>query len=186
MQFVVMMKDSNASLSHYGLKSGSRVMMLGDKSFQSQAAPPQHNNTSNNTTDEDDIAIKKIHNIVDELMKNISDYISIFKSESATFLNTSVPLTTQQVESTTKSLKMQHARISEVLLQGLLKLDGIKCPPPVPSSDNSTGEIPVDVRISSAGRARAERKAAVNKLNVLLAEMDAIKDKILKTANNKL
>ncbi|KAJ3067295.1 hypothetical protein HDU98_009517 [Podochytrium sp. JEL0797] len=150
----VMMKDMNASLIHYGIKNGSKIMMMGD------TAPPPRAPTSLPSTPSE-----QLHTTTPEDLA-----LTTLQTATATLTTTILPLIDQYIAladqhtssdsldaSRSKHLRQEHARMSELVLQVLLKVDAVKAP---------EGDEVVRMR----------RKEAVRECNRLLEKVDAVKD----------
>ncbi|KAI9351424.1 hypothetical protein BDR26DRAFT_929874 [Obelidium mucronatum] len=165
----VMMKDHSASLQHYGIKNGSKIMMLGDVETRpsvTKQAPtgpipsgPTGSSSSIHTMTPEEAALHKLSEIdatltsqtiplVEEYMTTAIDYTSQLPSE-----------TTSLDAVQKKKVKDAHARVSELILQVLLKVDGVK----VPEGDEVV---------------RMRRKECVKKCNALLDRVDSMKEKV--------
>ncbi|KAJ1561760.1 hypothetical protein HK405_002939 [Cladochytrium tenue] len=139
------MKDENASLAHYGIRSGSKILMMGD--FQIDAI----------LRDIDSLAgplIAAYTSSAEAFLSGGSGGSGYHQQHPAAGLNAHADKPPE------RRLKEEHARIAELLLQALMKVDSVDIP-------------------DGADRARARRKEAVRSLNRRLEEVDATRDRVL-------
>ncbi|KAJ3282366.1 hypothetical protein HDU76_008720 [Blyttiomyces sp. JEL0837] len=183
----VMMKDLNAPLAHYGIKPGSKIMMIGDAApaepqprtsgfstpTPQQQYSPSMNPTSNSTKPlptpppsqhqetvhltPDALALQKLSSIRHELEGKVNPLIDSYTTSVIEF--TSAIEASREPTQTLKQLKDSHAKVSELLLQGLLKIDGVVVP-----------EGHEEVRL--------RRKEAVKFVNGLLEKVDGLKERV--------
>ncbi|KAI8610801.1 hypothetical protein BC830DRAFT_711282 [Chytriomyces sp. MP71] len=153
----VMMRDPSASLSHYGLKDGSKIMMMGDAgptptgprptALPKPSTPPQT---------PESLAQQKLSDAEMTLTSTLLPEIVAY--EAAALAYTQDPAQSHDV-STAKKLRDIHARLGEAVLQTLLKVDGVVVP-------DGQDEI------------RARRKEAVKRCNGMLDRLDGTKESI--------
>ncbi|KAJ3298162.1 hypothetical protein HK104_011083 [Borealophlyctis nickersoniae] len=171
------MKDPSLPLSKYGIKNGAKILMVGDNSGVPSHPPPPHaadrrNNqqqTPNVETrsgpDESDM-IKKVESHVENARRTLVPMIEDYSKQAVEFLGAGNDQATSALP-TAKQLKDSHAKISELLLQSLLKLDGVTCPPDFEA-------------------ARASRKEAVRFVQSLLDRVDGIRDRVNAAAQERV
>ncbi|KAI0073373.1 hypothetical protein K474DRAFT_1700380 [Panus rudis PR-1116 ss-1] len=158
------MKDDNAPISAYGIRPSSTIAVVGggDNSIPDQRSSKIPANTKAPRTEESTIA--QIRSEMDTVRRNLQPDVD-------TFLNTLQPSQTasgappQSRGSASNSRgngawparsenpEKEHARLGEMLLQSLLRLDAI----------NAEGEWE---------QARSERKGAVKEVQGLLDKLD--------------
>ncbi|KAJ3162430.1 hypothetical protein HDU86_004911 [Geranomyces michiganensis] len=149
-----LMKDLQAPLSSYGIKSGSKIMMLGTL----PPAPPASQSSSRQSTPEQDTSeegiMRIIENHLNQARSTALPLAEEYLDEAARYLQS-----TPAGPSPPKQLRDMHAKAAEILLQRLLKLDSVVCQP-------------------EYDRARAKRKAAVRFIQAELDRLDAMKEKV--------
>jgi len=134
------MKDDSATLSSYGIQAGSTVHMLGSAELPpSRKAPPLPKEPPQRPTEPE--LIKKIQGEVSTVHSSLLPPLNTFLNELASFTPPS------------KELEREHLRLGEMLLQSLLRLDGMA---PEGSWDD----------------ARAQRKGAVREIQGYLDKLD--------------
>ncbi|ORY52580.1 hypothetical protein BCR33DRAFT_693735 [Rhizoclosmatium globosum] len=164
-----MMKDTSAALQHYGIKNGSKIMMLGDAAPIPQPAPtstPLAASSSNasanasaqslHTMTPEELALHKLAEIETTLTQTTTPLVESYISLALEYTTTPISAI-DPVQS--KKLKDSHARVSELILQVLLKVDGVK----VPEGDELV---------------RGKRKEAVKRCNGYLDTVDGWKEKV--------
>ncbi|KAJ3113422.1 hypothetical protein HK100_001994 [Physocladia obscura] len=178
----IWMKDFHANLQHYGIKNGSKIMMMGDTAsipnpsnnnngFISTATPSKSSSEPlarqsphNTATHALEILEKKANTttlaLVETYMSSVLEYTS---SVSSTGVSDS---TDQNAAATTsKKIKDAHARVSELILQDLLKVDAVA----IPEGDDE---------------ARGMRKRIVKTLNGMLDRVDGFKERVVEFEKN--
>ena len=114
-------------------------------------------------------AVRKLDVLLDKLKDDTEALITAYKRDSGEFIVSSVSAapsldSNDADDSVLKQLRKAHARVSEVLLQGLLKVDGV-----VYDGDG-------------AERVRARRKEVVRTVNRWLEEVDRVKEEVERCA----
>ncbi|KAJ3115696.1 BAG molecular chaperone regulator 1 [Phlyctochytrium bullatum] len=147
----VMMKDMNATLATYGLKSGSKIMMIGEKPLTPEEA-----------------SLKKLEEIMSHVHGTIVPLIEEYSSKATLFIGAAA---TGGVDGgddvpTEKQVKFEHSRVGELLLQALLKIDGVN----VPEGNDVV---------------RLKRKECVREVNALLDRADGIKERVAEAVKRK-
>ncbi|KAI0790748.1 hypothetical protein C8Q75DRAFT_760479 [Abortiporus biennis] len=159
------MKDDHAPISSYGIKENSKIAIIGggDNALNEPSKArkiPTHSATPQRRTEES--TITQIRTEVDKVRRTLLPDVDTFLSS----LSSSGPssATPSQPTSKPKEVKsdgrpqmsetdQEHARLGELLLQSLLRLDAI----------NAEGEWE---------EARKERKGAVREVQALLDRLD--------------
>ncbi|KAJ3039023.1 hypothetical protein HDV00_012711 [Rhizophlyctis rosea] len=153
------MKDPSASLAKYGVKTGSKIFMMGDGAPIPTKPPPPRPNpqpaqpASSQTPSPESTLLATIQKHVDHTRQTLVPMVEQYSNTATTFLGAASNVSASSI--TPKQLKDEHAKVSELLLQSLLKLDGVVCPP----------ELEV---------ARAARKEAVRFVPPQLPRLDRI------------
>lgn len=155
------LKSSGASISSCGIKDGSTLVVVAANSVPSsgtgegaaQAAPVQHKKKKEVVPTTDDGLVGYIDEkagVVDEL----KDQVAQFQRDVDAYLaSKSNPADASPDVPTLTAIHQAHMRLSELLLQGLLRLDSIDIPSPFTKS-------------------RAARKEAVRKVQNALNIVD--------------
>ncbi|KIJ49468.1 hypothetical protein M422DRAFT_777418 [Sphaerobolus stellatus SS14] len=106
------MRDDNLPLSSYGIRDGSAIHMIGSAELPpSRKAPPPPKETPQRPTELD--LIKKVQDEVNLVHLTLLPDLNTLLNELASL---SPP---------TKELEREHLRLGELLLQTLLRLDGL-------------------------------------------------------------
>ncbi|TPX55364.1 hypothetical protein PhCBS80983_g05379 [Powellomyces hirtus] len=199
-----LMKDLTAPLSSYGIRTGSKIMMIGDnasaplqppqpqptkrsrpeqtnaKSSRPFSQPQPHSHSSHthhnhhhptpspppsaHPPQEDggpeEVLIATIDSHLSHVAETALPLVHDYCAQAASYIDTATPESTPP-----KQLRDLHAKAAEVLLQRLLKLDGVMCEPHM-------------------DRARAKRKEAVKYIQGQLDKIDALKEKVRDAAAN--
>jgi hypothetical protein len=159
------MKNMNLPLASYGLQDGSLIVLVGSNETVDQskgvfgAVREQQNVKKKEEVPKTEDGLveflsgkrKIVEDMNDELIGFRQDCERYLQSKSASTSDEAAADPTVPVQTWTK-LQQAHARLTEILLQHLLKLDGIEIQ-------------------SSMSTARAERKEAVR---VVQREMDGL------------
>ncbi|KAJ3129608.1 hypothetical protein HK098_000759 [Nowakowskiella sp. JEL0407] len=169
----VMMKDPNLTLARYGITEGSKIVMLGDK-------PENYRVPGTSSTSYQDTQLNQTREVPEPQQQPayVDPEISLIQKLEA-ILNsvrqTTVPLIesystlvsnvvsqhdsgVEELSTTPKNLKDSHSKCSELLMQSLLKIDGV-----------AAGEFE---------RARTKRKEAVKTIQMLMDRVDGLKSKV--------
>ncbi|TPX36496.1 hypothetical protein SmJEL517_g01336 [Synchytrium microbalum] len=187
LQSGVHMKDFNAKLSDYRVRAGTRITMLGETSPQMEQvkpeskipiskthATPQSPTTPTTTTttqsteatsdDGESSLIDKLNAITTKTKETLLPIIELYSHQAQSFIAAHTAASEDRLHMTSslplptiKHLKDSHARVSELLLQQLLQLDGV---------------------ISEKDNVRASRREAVKYTNALLDRVDGLKDRV--------
>ncbi|KXN74497.1 hypothetical protein CONCODRAFT_76873 [Conidiobolus coronatus NRRL 28638] len=145
----VPMNDKNAYLSQYRINEDSELIFVGD--------------INEETKDNDELEsqekelITKVRSTLDDALGRIQLEVDQYPVQIQQYLKSNYSPTNQQQE--LKQLKQQYLKLSETLLQAILKLDLI---------DNSKNFVGV----------RDERKKAILFINNLLKRLDEAKAKL--------
>lgn len=155
------LKDPSLTLSSYGLVDGSNLVLVGKEgevptapppSIQTQA-PAKKKNKQPETDSEQvltDWIFSLVRNTVDPLAASIATFISYTRTPSSNpDENVNRPKEIPKFE----VLQREHARLSELLLRGLLDLDSVEIP-------------------SAWSEARKQRKEGVRKVQGELNRVD--------------
>ncbi|WOO85879.1 BAG family molecular chaperone regulator 1 [Vanrija pseudolonga] len=124
------LKDPSLTVSSYGIQDGSALVLVGKEgevpSAPEPAPPPQQVVKKKNKqpeTDNEQVLVDWINNLVggcvDPLVPSIATFVSQTSKNATNKPKHALPMDKLQVE---------HARLSEFLLRGLLDLDGIEIP----------------------------------------------------------
>ena len=122
---LAIMKDLSLPLSQYGLKSGSKVLMLADQSIIKKSP--------------EELELEKLQKIVHHVQTELAPMVQDYLHEK------------EKQESLEKQIKKLQLKVSELLLQSLLKIDGIA---------------------SVSEEMRSKRKEAVHYIQSLLNKLD--------------
>eukprot|EP00842_Homolaphlyctis_polyrhiza_P004800 jgi/Hompol1/5320/HPOL_000764-RA len=185
----VVMQDLTAPLSFYGIESGSKIMMLVDKrgtaAWQSTAAASQRTQQQQQQQQPDEpIATlspeqhliarleEQIHFTKTTLAPMIEQYeanVAIFitqpaSSTSQSILDTTTTTTTPLL--TQKAMQDEYAKLSELLLQRLIKIDGVDCP-------------------AEFADARSHRREAVRFVQSKMDFVDSLKESVAKVIRDR-
>lgn len=123
------LKDTSLTLSAYGLKDGSQLALVGNKEGPPTApspAPQQQVVKKKNKqpeTDSQDVLTDWIDNLVKGIVEPLEPAIVTFVSQTSSKA-TNKPKHIPAFD----VLQREHARLSEMLLRGLLDLDNITIP----------------------------------------------------------
>ncbi|KAJ3235212.1 hypothetical protein HDU81_000731 [Chytriomyces hyalinus] len=160
----IMMKDLNASLIHYGIKSGSKIMMMGDNAptptgprltaIPKPSTPPMT---------PEQLAIHKLSEIDASLGTTIMPLVEEYTNSATAYTSQD---SSNDTHITPKKLKDGHARVSELILQTLLKVD--------------------EVLVGENDDLRKRRKDAVRRCNALLDRVDASKESVKEFDKSKM
>ncbi|KAJ3007099.1 hypothetical protein HKX48_009313 [Thoreauomyces humboldtii] len=193
-----LMKDMDAPLAKYGIRSGSKIMMIGDAGGPHQPPPPQppkpsrapapratrptqhsnnpvpypspstrtaspsqsarpvpqHDKEDTPPQDPEESLILIIDGHLAHVRETALPIVEDYVRQANAYLEAGAPTTTP-----VKALRDLHAKAAEVLLQRLLKLDGVVCAP-------------------GFDRARARRKEAVRIIQGELDRVDSLKERV--------
>ncbi|KAJ2749422.1 hypothetical protein IWQ56_007233 [Coemansia nantahalensis] len=156
------MKDDSSPLAHYGLYPGAAVKMIGRKEDAEKSAPPTKEER------EESALIHKIDDISNEATDRLSSpmqgyltnaqlYIDQFGAAAAGGL---VDRALREIKAAErKKLTDAYKMVNETLMQYLLKIDDIACPP-------------------DADKARQRRKQAVRQLQAWMDQMDRKRESV--------
>ncbi|KAI8849465.1 hypothetical protein BC829DRAFT_182224 [Chytridium lagenaria] len=188
------MRDMNATLTAYGLKPGSKIMMIGEKPVSPQHSSPNVARTQSNRAanahhpypqrpapqhheptpappprsppqpqlSPEEACTKKLNDIMQNVHTTIVPLIESFSTRATAFI-AGTPGTDDDAP-TEKKLKFEHSRIGELLLQSLLKIDGVSVP-------------------FGHEELRLRRKECVREVNQLLDRADGMKERVLEAAS---
>lgn len=148
------LKDPLLTLSSYGIGDGANLTLVGKEGPAPQAAPaaaPQQVVKKKNKqpdTDSEQVLVDWIRGVVNGIVDPLEPAI-------ATFVHQANPDSTNKpkVPQSFEALQREHARLSEMLLRGLLDMDGVEIP-------------------SGWADARLERKNGVKRLQGGLTKVD--------------
>lgn len=156
------LKDQSLTLGSYGINDGAVLVLVG-KEGEVPNAPPAAGSSGAGAggakpsaagkkrqpeTDQESVLVEYIHGLVKNLLEPLRPSIITFISQSdpkATNRPAQIP--------TFEVLQREHARLSEMLLRGLLDLDGVEVP-------------------GGWAEARKERKEAVKNVQAQLTRVD--------------
>ncbi|KLT41746.1 hypothetical protein CC85DRAFT_286149 [Cutaneotrichosporon oleaginosum] len=122
------LKDPLLTLSSYGIRDGSNLTMVGKEgpapAAPAPAAPPVVKKKNKQPdTDSEQVLVDWIRNLVNGVVEPLEASI-------ATFVHQASPGGTNKprVQQSFEALQREHARLSELLLRGLLDMDGVEIP----------------------------------------------------------
>ncbi|KAJ2784510.1 hypothetical protein GGI15_002245 [Coemansia interrupta] len=156
------MKDDSSPLASYGIYPGATVKLIGRKEDAEKSAPVTAQDREENALIHkiDDIASHTTDVLSSRMQAYLADaqlYIDQFLSGSLDGLNDGA---LSEIKSTErKKLDDAYMFINETLMQSLLKIDGIECPP-------------------EAEKARQRRRQAVKLLQSWMDQMDRKKESV--------
>ncbi|KAI9505673.1 hypothetical protein BX070DRAFT_188442 [Coemansia spiralis] len=156
------MKDDSSPLAYYGIYPGASVKLIGRKDGGEKSGPVTEEER------EEHAIIHKIDDISNEAMDRLSSrmqayladaqlYVDQFLSGAMDCVNDNA--FAQIKSSERKKLEDAYLFINEALMQYLLKIDSIECPP-------------------NADKARHRRRQAVRLLQSWMDQMDAKKSSV--------
>ncbi|KNC95930.1 hypothetical protein, variant [Spizellomyces punctatus DAOM BR117] len=162
------MKDPAASLSDYGIRQGSKIMMIGDKTLPPEPSHPSRTRNqqprqqpTRDTSAPVDTKASEEASLIDRLESHLADtrntvlpIVEDYTDKASRYIDEAIPPSDPP-----KSLRDLYAKASELLLQSLLKLDGVTCPPDFEN-------------------ARAKRKEAVRFVQSHLDRIDGLKERV--------
>lgn len=122
------LKDPSLTISSYGIQDGSDLALVGKegKGPEPPAPKPQQVVKKKNVqpdTDDEQVLTDWIHQLVRGVVEPLEASIATFVS----FTNANATNRPKQVPPF-ETLQREHARLSELLLRGLLDLDGVNIP----------------------------------------------------------
>lgn len=148
------LKDPLLTLSSYGISDGANLTLVGKEgpapSAPAPAAPQQVVKKKNKQPDTDSEQV-----LVDWIRGVVNGIVDPLAAAIVTFVHQANPDATNKpkVAQSFEALQREHARLSELLLRGLLDMDGVEIP-------------------SGWSEARLERKNGVKKLQGELTRVD--------------
>ncbi|GMK59381.1 hypothetical protein CspeluHIS016_0703960 [Cutaneotrichosporon spelunceum] len=146
------LKDSSLTISSYGIADGSTITMVGKEGPAPAPLPPPQQvvKKKNKQPDTDSEPV-----LVDWIRNLVAGVVDPLEASIVTFVHQAAPSSTNKpkVQQTFEVLQREHARLSELLLKGLLDMDGIEIP-------------------GGWTEARAERKNGVKRLQGELTRVD--------------
>ncbi|CAG8726903.1 18470_t:CDS:2, partial [Racocetra fulgida] len=147
---LAIMKDETAALTSFGLQPFSKLLLMGSK--------PNAKDLAQTTTgsSEEHALITRISQSVEKTRTTLIPQIESFETSVATFLSS------EDNDDTVKSkLTETHTCIVETLMQSLLTLDSVDCPPEFET-------------------ARQKRREAVKFTQGLIERVDEVKEQLLR------
>ncbi|KAI8925981.1 hypothetical protein BC831DRAFT_249212 [Entophlyctis helioformis] len=117
--------------------------------------------TVSNNTNAEQMLINRITDHLDQARSTVLPIFEEFKAQASSFTSTPSPTPA----ATHKHLNSEHAKVAELLLQSLMKVDGVEIP-------------------SEFTEARAKRKEAVRLLQGRMDEADGIKERVTQAAKD--
>ncbi|KAJ3214827.1 hypothetical protein HDU67_001154 [Dinochytrium kinnereticum] len=187
----------SAPLASYGLKTGSKIMMIGEKPTQAASQHPSPNASRTPSSSRgsnahhpypqpstrsphhptptdppkpaapqptaEEMSKAKLEEILQGVHATIVPMIESYSTQATAYISGNGSGETAQTE---KQLKFEHSKIGELLLQALLKIDGVQ----VPAFNDGL---------------RLRRKECVREINALLDRTDGIKERVLEVAKGK-
>ncbi|KAJ2784087.1 hypothetical protein H4R18_001309 [Coemansia javaensis] len=159
------MKDDSSPLAYYGIYPGASVKLIGRKEDGERGRAPTQEEREENALIHrlDDIANEacdRLSSPMQAYMANGQLYIEQFGSAAMAGISDPALLEIRAAER--KKLDDAYKMVSESLMQFLLKIDTISCPP-------------------DADKARQRRKQAVRQLQGWMDEMDRKRDLVAKS-----
>jgi hypothetical protein len=145
----VPMNDKNAYLSQYHINEDSELIFVGDINEEAK--------DNDELESQEKELITKVKSTLDDALSKVQPEVDQYPVQIQQYLKSNYSPTNQQQE--LKQLKQQYLKLSETLLQAILKLDLI---------DNSKNFVGV----------RDERKKAILFINNLLKRLDEAKAKL--------
>ncbi|ORY27215.1 hypothetical protein BCR39DRAFT_469644, partial [Naematelia encephala] len=128
------LKDQSLTVSSYGITDGSTLVLIGKNgdiptsgqksastSTSTSTVVPKKNKQPETTSES--VLVEWIHNLVKNLLDPLQPSIATFISQT----NPNATNRPKQIPSF-QVLQKEHARLSEMLLRGLLDLDGVDIP----------------------------------------------------------
>ncbi|CAO3673465.1 unnamed protein product [Umbelopsis ramanniana] len=112
------MKDDSSPLSLYGLRAGSKILMLGQRPNAKQTEQTASGNP------EEASLVTRIQHIMQEVNHDFVAKIKEYEQDVGKFMSSG-----QQDPRVKKKLQDTGAYLSEKLMQALFALDGIQCQP---------------------------------------------------------
>ncbi|CAB5188540.1 uncharacterized protein OCT59_015406 [Rhizophagus irregularis] len=149
------MKDDTATLSSLGIGPSSKVLLMGTK--------PDDKDLVQTTTGspEEHALIERISQSIEKTRTNLIPQIESLETSASTFLSNQS--TNNDIDKTKSKLIDTHHYIIENLMQTLLTLDDVVCPPEFET-------------------ARKKRREAVQYTQGLIDRVDSVKDQLLHTS----
>ncbi|BEJ14685.1 hypothetical protein CspHIS471_0404520 [Cutaneotrichosporon sp. HIS471] len=146
------LKDQLLTLSSYGITDGSNLTMVG-KEGPAPAPPAPTQKVVKKKNKQPDTDSEQV--LVDWIRNLVSGVVDPLEASIATFVHQAAPSATNKpkVQQSFEVLQREHARLSELLLKGLLDMDGVEIP-------------------SGWTEARLERKNGVKRLQGVLTRLD--------------
>ncbi|KAJ3416431.1 hypothetical protein HDV05_001589 [Chytridiales sp. JEL 0842] len=173
----VMMKDLNATMTHYGIKTGTKILVVGEASGprppppstsrstptsnQHPTAPPR--STSTQTPTQKCLSTLSTH--LTTIKSTIAPFLDTYHTTSTLLLSTPPPHSalTDSQKRDLETMRKLHAQIGELVLQVLMKVDGVVL-------EEGTEE--------ERGVVRERRKGVVKELNGILEGVDGVKERV--------
>ncbi|KAJ2659663.1 hypothetical protein IWW48_003389 [Coemansia sp. RSA 1200] len=156
------MKDDSSPLAYYGIYPGASVKLIGRKDGSEKSGPVTEEEREENAV------IHKIDDISNEATDLLSSRMQAYLADAQLYMDQFLSgsmdgmddeALTQIKTSESKKLNDAYVYISETLMQYLLKVDCVECPP-------------------SADKARQRRRQAVRLLQSWLDQIDAKKSSV--------
>ncbi|KAJ3188172.1 hypothetical protein HDU85_005322 [Gaertneriomyces sp. JEL0708] len=167
------MKDLKSSLWSHGVRNGSKLMMLGDQKSRvdptrrsrSPRSSAKDTGTATSPTpdgpdSEESLIIHRLDKLVEGARNTILPMVDDYCREGEEFIEN-----VQPAMEIPKRLRDLYAKVSELLLQSLLKVDGVVLPP--------QGE-----------NARLKRRSCVKLIQSELDKIDKLRDRIVAATRN--
>ncbi|KAJ2597187.1 hypothetical protein EV177_007782 [Coemansia sp. RSA 1804] len=156
------MKDNSSPLAYYGIYPGASVKLIGRKDGSEKSGPVTEEEREENAV------IHKIDDISNEATDLLSSRMQAYLADAQLYMDQFLSgsmdgmddeALSQIKSSESKKLNDAYVYISETLMQYLLKVDCVECPP-------------------SADKARQRRRQAVRLLQSWLDQIDAKKSSV--------
>ncbi|KAJ2669184.1 hypothetical protein GGH99_006358 [Coemansia sp. RSA 1285] len=156
------MKDDSSPLAYYGIYPGASVKLIGRKDGSEKSGPVTEEEREENAV------IHKIDDISNEATDLLSSRMQAYLADAQLYMDQFLSgsmdgmddeALSQIKSSESKKLNDAYVYISETLMQYLLKVDCVECPP-------------------SADKARQRRRQAVRLLQSWLDQIDAKKSSV--------
>ncbi|KAI8898137.1 hypothetical protein BC833DRAFT_620589 [Globomyces pollinis-pini] len=145
----VWMKTPSATLKSYGLRSNSKIIMMGDRNASQAPLPPNIPTNVVETLTPEEKAIKQLQSFIDEINVTLIPKMEKLKDSLDNL---------ELKKMTIREMELCAIQVSELLLQQLLKVDGIQ---------------------SESDLVRLKRKATVRYIQENMDLADSLKTKVL-------
>lgn len=160
------MKDNTLTLSSYGITDGTTLVMIGKEGEVPSAPEPRQQQivkkkNKQPETDTESVLTDWIRSLVNSTLDPLGASIATFLSYTRQPKNGEEVNRPKQIPKD-DVLQREHARLSELLLRGLLDLDGVEIPSEWQSArkERKEGVRRVQGELNKVDEAWGEKKAA--------------------------